>query len=116
MVSGVVEGHPLDRQQGDKVRDGVENQVELFGTQGFAAVTIEALCAAAGLNPWYFYEQFATKEELLGAVYEHHVVAVLRTVQDAIARSPADPTQRLRAGLSAFVTATLADERAARIG
>jgi AcrR family transcriptional regulator len=89
--------------------------LELFGTEGFAAVTIEALCAEAGLNPRYFYEQFATREELLGAVYERHVVAVLQTVQAAIAGSPAEPTQRLRAGLNAFVTATLADERAARI-
>jgi AcrR family transcriptional regulator len=55
--------------------------LELFGTDGFAAVTIEALCAEAGLNPRYFYEQFATREELLGAVYERHVVAVLQTVQ-----------------------------------
>jgi AcrR family transcriptional regulator len=89
--------------------------LELFGTRGFAAVTIEALCAEAGLNPRYFYEQFATRDELLGAVYERHVVAVLQTVQTAIARSPANATQRLRAGLSAFVNATLADERAARI-
>ncbi len=89
--------------------------LELFGTDGFAAVTIEALCAEAGLNPRYFYEQFATREELLGAVYERHVVAVLETVRVAIARSAAEPAQRLWAGLTAFVTATLADERAARI-
>jgi AcrR family transcriptional regulator len=89
--------------------------LELFGTQGFAAVTIEALCAQAGLNPRYFYEQFATREEVLGAVYDRHVHTVLATVQAAIARAPSDPAQRLSAGLTAFVTATLADERAARI-
>jgi AcrR family transcriptional regulator len=89
--------------------------LELFGTQGFAAVTIEALCARAGLNPRYFYEQFAGREELLGAVYDRHVQMVLATVQAAIAHAPSDPAQRLSAGLSAFVTATLADERAARI-
>jgi AcrR family transcriptional regulator len=89
--------------------------LELFGTQGFAAVTIEALCAQAGLNPRYFYEQFATREEVLGAVYDRHVQAVLATVGAAIADSPSDPAQRLSAGLTAFVTATLADERAARI-
>jgi AcrR family transcriptional regulator len=89
--------------------------LELFGTQGFAAVTIEALCAEAGLNPRYFYEQFAAREELLGAVYERHVVAVLETVQIAIADSPPEPVTRLKAGLTAFVTATLADERAARV-
>ena len=37
------------------------------------------------------------------------------TVQAAVAGAPNEPTERLRAGLSAFVTATLADERAARI-
>jgi AcrR family transcriptional regulator len=89
--------------------------LELFGTQGFAAVTIEALCAQAGLNARYFYEQFASREELLGAVYDRHVQAVLRGVQAAIAKSSPDPAQRLTAGLTAFVTATLADERAARI-
>ncbi len=89
--------------------------LELFGTEGFANVTIETLCAVAGLNPRYFYEQFATREELLGAVYDRHVQAVLRMVQTAIADSAPDPAQRLKAGLGAFVTATLADERAARI-
>jgi AcrR family transcriptional regulator len=89
--------------------------LELFGTEGFANVTIEALCVEAGLNPRYFYEQFASREELLGAVYERHVIAVLETVQAAIAGSSSDSVQRLSAGLTAFVTATLADERAARI-
>jgi AcrR family transcriptional regulator len=89
--------------------------LELFGTEGFANVTIEALCAAAGLNPRYFYEQFAGREELLGAVYDRHVQTVLQMVQAAIADSPPDPTARLTAGLTAFVTATLDDERAARI-
>ncbi len=89
--------------------------LELFGTEGFAAVTIEALCAEASLNPRYFYEQFATREELLGAVYDRHVQTVLAKVQVAIAASPPEPATRLKAGLTAFVTATLADERAARV-
>lgn len=89
--------------------------LELFGTEGFAAVTIEALCAEASLNPRYFYEQFATREELLGAVYDRHVQTVLARVQVAIADSPPEPATRLKAGLTAFVTATLADERAARV-
>jgi AcrR family transcriptional regulator len=89
--------------------------LELFGTLGYANVTIEALCVAAGLNPRYFYEQFESREALLGAVYDRHVQAVLQTVQTAVAGAPDEPTRRLRAGLSAFVTATLSDERAARI-
>ena len=49
------------------------------------------------------------------AVYDRHILAVTAAVAVSHRPSPADPTQRLRAGLSAFVNATLADERAARI-
>jgi AcrR family transcriptional regulator len=88
----------------------------LFGTAGYAATTIEALCARAGLNPRYFYEQFAGREELLGAVYERHVQQVLAIVQTALDRAGEDDrARRLEAGLRAFVRATLDDELGARV-
>ena len=89
--------------------------LELFGTDGYATTTIEALCARAGLNPRYFYEQFTGREQLLGAVYERHVEQVLTVVGAAIGQAGPDPAVRLRAGLTAFVEATLADERGARV-
>jgi AcrR family transcriptional regulator len=89
--------------------------LELFGTDGYAATTIEGLCARAGLNPRYFYEQFSGRQPLLGAVYERHVDQVRAVVRDAIERAGDNPAQRLRAGLVAFVEATLADERGARV-
>jgi AcrR family transcriptional regulator len=108
-------GKTADERRASRRDRLLDAGLELFGTEGFAGVTIEALCAAAGLNPRYFYEQFASREELLGAVYDRHVQAVLTMVQAAIAGSPAEPAARLKAGLAAFVTATLADERAARV-
>jgi AcrR family transcriptional regulator len=89
--------------------------LQLFGTQGFAATTIEALCAGARLNPRYFYEGFPTREALLGAVYERHVATVARAVVAALGQAPADPLARLEVGLRAFLDGTLADPRAARI-
>jgi AcrR family transcriptional regulator len=89
--------------------------LELFGTAGYAATTIEGLCARAGLNPRYFYEQFAGREQLLGAVYERHVEQVLKIVGVGIEQAGPDPAARLRAGLTAFVESTLADERGARV-
>jgi AcrR family transcriptional regulator len=92
----------------------LEAALELFGTAGYAATTIEGLCAAASLNARYFYEQFRNREALLGAVYERHVQAVLEQVQGALDAAPT-PQQRLEAGLRAFVEATLTDERGARV-
>jgi AcrR family transcriptional regulator len=108
-------GKTATERRGERHERLLDAGLELFGTQGYAAVTIAALCAEAGLNPRYFYEQFASREELLGAVYDRHVQTVLLTVQAAIADSPAEPVARLQAGLNAFVTATLADERGARV-
>jgi AcrR family transcriptional regulator len=89
--------------------------LELFGTVGYAATTIEGLCARAGLNPRYFYEQFSGREQLLAAVYERHVQQVLAIVRAAIDGAGEDRVKRLDAGLRAFVDATLHDELGARV-
>ncbi len=89
--------------------------LELFGTVGFAATTIESICAQARLNPRYFYEQFQSREQLLGAVYGRHVETVLESVTTAVRAAPLQPRARLEQGLRAFIDGTLADERAARI-
>ena len=38
--------------------------IELFGTVGYRAATVGAVCETAGLNKRYFYESFATLEDL----------------------------------------------------
>jgi AcrR family transcriptional regulator len=108
-------GKSLEQRREERRSRLLDAGLELFGTQGFQRTTIEQLCATARLNPRYFYEQFATREELLGAVYERHVQAVAAQVVAALERAPAEPAGRLRAGLEAFLEASLADERAARI-
>lgn len=108
-------GQSAEERQATRRVTLLDAGLELFGTAGYAGTTIEQLCAAARLNPRYFYEQFASREALLAAVYDRHVEGVLSEVVAAIEHAPATARERLRAGLTAFVDATLADERAARI-
>jgi AcrR family transcriptional regulator len=108
-------GKTASQRRGERRERLMDAGLELFGTQGFAATTIEALCATARLNPRYFYEGFATREALLGAVYERHVTAVAAAVLAALDDAPADPLLRLEVGLRAFLDGTLADPRAARV-
>jgi AcrR family transcriptional regulator len=89
--------------------------LELFGTRGYAATTIEALCAEARLNPRYFYAEVDSREALLRAVYDRHVEEVRDAVLAAIAAAPPDPRGRMTVALRTFVDGTLADERAARV-
>jgi AcrR family transcriptional regulator len=116
MGAGRVYGGKTAEQRAAERREKLlDAGLELFGTIGYAATTIEGLCATAGLNPRYFYEQFDSRDELLRAVYDRHVEQVLAAVVATLKDAPADARTRLEAGLVAFVDATLADERAARI-
>ena len=108
-------GKTAAERRGERRERFIAAGLALFGTQGFAATTIEALCAAAHLNPRYFYESFATREALLGAVYERHVNTVAQAVLAALESAPDDPVDRLEIGLRAFLDLTLADPRAARV-
>jgi AcrR family transcriptional regulator len=89
--------------------------LELFGTRGYAATTIEQLCAQARLNPRYFYAEVDSREALLQAVYDRHVEEVREAVLAAIAAAPPDPRVRMSLALRAFIDGSLADERAARV-
>ena len=100
------------RQRRDQLLDA---GLELFGTVGFGATTIEMLCRTAQLQPRYFYEQFESREALLRAVYDRHVEALMNAVLNALEQASDDPRDRLEAGLRAFVGAALEDERLARI-
>lgn len=44
--------------------------VTLIGRDGFSTVTIDAVCAEAGLTKRYFYEAFPHRDSLLTAAYE----------------------------------------------
>jgi len=108
-------GKTTEERRGERREKLLDAGLELFGTVGYAATTIEMLCAATRLHPRYFYEEFRTRESLLLAVYDRHVATVLGAVLGALAAAPSDARARMEAGLAAFVDGALADERAARI-
>jgi AcrR family transcriptional regulator len=108
-------GKTLDERRAERRERLLDAGLELFGTRGYAQTTIEQICACARLNPRYFYEEFETREALLGEVYERHVRTVAERVREAIEAAPRDPRARLEVGLRAFLDGSLADERAARV-
>ncbi|MAU82934.1 MAG: TetR family transcriptional regulator [Gordonia sp.] len=55
-----------DRRRSDLIAAGLE----LFGTEGFATVSVKRICDHAGLTQRYFYESFEDRFALLAAVYE----------------------------------------------
>ncbi|MFD0685391.1 TetR/AcrR family transcriptional regulator [Actinomadura fibrosa] len=90
--------------------------LELFGTRGYAATSIERLCATASVSTRNFYEEFSGREELLTALH--------RTINERARQALADSytgaadaglAARVERAVRAFVTVTASDPRWARI-
>lgn len=62
-------GKDAKTRQAERRRKLVQAGMTLFGRDGFANTSIDALCAQAGLTKRYFYESFASSEDLLTETY-----------------------------------------------
>jgi AcrR family transcriptional regulator len=104
---------------GERLRDRrarlVEAGFELFGTQGYHAVSIRQLCRQAGLTERHFYESFTDRHELLSAVYEDVFTTVRNATFAAVAQAPVSLEGQARAGLRTFIHALADDPRVARV-
>ncbi len=78
----------------------------VFGSSGYRQATVRQLCKQAELTDRYFYESFASLEDLLVAVYEREFSRLeqrLLAVLEATAQSQ-DPMAGIRQGLDALFT------------
>ena len=114
-------GVPADERVAARRRRLLDAGLELFGTTGYHATTVRALCAEAGLTARYFYESFPSTEALLIAVYRHWTDHLHDRLATAIAEAaPTDPTDRgadeavVRHALDA-VFASIEDPRVLRV-
>jgi AcrR family transcriptional regulator len=108
-------GQTSDERRETRRRQLLDAGLELFGTAGYAPTTIDQVCAGARVSLRAFYESFASREELLRAVYDEVVEIGLSQVRAAVEAAPDEPAERLRRGLDAFLHAMLDDPRRARV-
>jgi AcrR family transcriptional regulator len=106
-------GQDAETRRAERRRRLLDAALELFGTRGYAATTIQDVCAAAGVTARHLYDDLGGREELLLALYEDIVAGHLAHVAEANAAAPLE--DRLRAGTAAALEAWAADERRARV-
>lgn len=97
----------------------VDAGIACFGDDGFAGTTIEALCSLARVSTRDFYGVFASKEDLLLAVYDRVIedsnAAVVRAFSEHELRTSEDAASAMRSALLAFAESMTADRRRARV-
>jgi AcrR family transcriptional regulator len=112
----IYRGASSEERQAERRRRLLESALELYGTLGFANVSIQTLCSHSGVTARHLYEEFASRDQVLEAVHDQIVAEVAELVVDALAQVPADdPDAMSTAGLRAFYSSMLEDARRARI-
>jgi AcrR family transcriptional regulator len=82
----------------------VEAARDLFAEDGYAATSLDAVVAKAGMTKGALYHHFAGKRELFAAVFAHEQRKLSDVVAAAYARHE-DPWDGFEAGCRAFVEA-----------
>jgi AcrR family transcriptional regulator len=105
-------GVSAEDRRAERRRRLLDAGLDLFGTKGIAATTIADVCARAGLTKRYFYESFATIDELAGAVFGDVTARLVEQIAPAIASGAGvDP----QPALTVYLRAVLGDPRLARL-
>ncbi|MFE3544151.1 TetR/AcrR family transcriptional regulator [Nocardia sp. NPDC059177] len=108
----------LSRQQRVALRRSrlTDAALELFGTQGYSATSIERLCATANVSTRSFYEDIGSREALLIALVDRLNSAALRRLDEVLERTAEEPLAvRVVESFRAFLAVTCRDRRAARV-
>jgi AcrR family transcriptional regulator len=103
-------GASAEHRQRERRSRLIEAGVEVFGTTGFRAATVDGLCAVAGLTKRYFYESFADRPELLIAVHAHLLARVRDRMLERGAEAGADAGADAGTGAAAGVRVAMAGQ------
>lgn len=90
--------------------------LELFGTEGYPATSVERLCTQAKVSTRHFYHEFQNKEAVLLAVHAQVIELGVRSTGDALRRTADRPVrERIEAAVDSYLHTIMADLRRARI-
>lgn len=76
-------GVPIEDRQALRREDLLAAAVALLGSEGGPALTVRAVCRAAGLTERYFYESFADRNDFVRAVYDDVCTRAMAALETA---------------------------------
>jgi AcrR family transcriptional regulator len=109
-------GRSVDEWKAARRERLLDAALELFGTEGYPATSVERLCAQAKVSTRHFYHEFQNKEAVLLAVHAQLIEVGVRTTGEALAATADAPVrERIVAAVDGYLQTIMADPRRARI-
>jgi AcrR family transcriptional regulator len=110
-------GRTLAERRLERRQALLDTALELFGTKGYAATSVEEICRTAFVSTRNFYEEFENREAVLFELGEHQIAETYKAM--TAAKRVDDPDDRVgsnvRARVSKLVHMLLDDPRVARL-
>ncbi|MFE3545093.1 TetR/AcrR family transcriptional regulator [Nocardia sp. NPDC059177] len=88
--------------------------LEIVAEDGQAKLTVAGLCARAGLNERYYYENFEHRDAVLAALLDRIAEELATAIAAALAAAPADSRAQAHAAIDAGIAVLIDDPRKAR--
>src|SRR5579875_3413309 len=108
-------GRSAPQRRAERRERLLDAALELFGTVGFRRTTIPMLCTASGVTARHFYEEFASREALLRALYDRIADTALEQTVGALRTTDGTAQQRIRDSTAAYFRYLTSDARLAQI-
>ncbi|MDP9100639.1 MAG: TetR/AcrR family transcriptional regulator [Actinomycetota bacterium] len=108
-------GRTESERRADRRERLLASALQLFGTEGWSATSVERLCAESGVATRYFYEEFVDREDILRAVYLSIQHGATEAVIEALLDVPPDLPSLARTGVGRYVRYHAEDPRRARV-
>lgn len=109
-------GRSVDEWKAARRERLLDAALELFGTEGYPATSVERLCAQAKVSTRHFYHEFQNKEAVLLAVHAQIIELAIRGTREALERTAGAPVaERITAAVDGYLRTIMADPRRARV-
>jgi AcrR family transcriptional regulator len=108
-------GASAEERQADRRSRLLSACLDVVGEVGVLGVTVEAVCARAGLTKRYFYETFTDRDAALEAVTDDVYGALHASIVSALRRVDGDGRARAATAVEVFAATLDADPRLARL-
>ncbi|ADB35849.1 transcriptional regulator, TetR family [Kribbella flavida DSM 17836] len=109
-------GRSVDEWKAARRERLLDAALELFGTEGYPATSVERLCGQAKVSTRHFYHEFQNKEAVLLAVHAQLIELAVRSTGEALAATAEAPVeQRIGAAVEGYLRTIMTDLRRARI-
>jgi AcrR family transcriptional regulator len=98
-------GQSSDERVAERRQRLIETGIALYGSAGFRATSVKAICQAAGLTERYFYESFANGEALLCATCTVIMDGLRQQALEAMGKVGDSISERSLAAAQSYFTA-----------